>query len=208
MNDIAVASDRVEKRAHVWARDELDWYVEPERVTRQLLAVETFGGPILDPACGGGNIVKTCRAAGLQARGSDIVDRTDGAEWFAGTRDFLDPLYLPDVPEIICNPPFFRAKGTEHFIRRALAVARVKVAIFTSIKFLAGQARGAGLWVDHPPTRVWIICERPSCPPGEWLKGGNPAAGGTDDWIWVVWDKRAPVGPTQLGWLRKDRGSE
>lgn len=47
-----------ERRAHVWARDDLDWYVEPEGATTALARVERFNGSILDPCCGGGNVVR------------------------------------------------------------------------------------------------------------------------------------------------------
>lgn len=189
------------KDAHIWQRDALDWYQEPSRCTEQLLSVETFSGNIWDPACGGGNIIKACLARGLDAYGSDIVDRG-----FGGVQDFLDPVFdFVNVDNIICNPPFFRAKGTEDFIRKALTVATRKVAIFTDIKFLAGQARGSGLWADLPPSRAWILSERPSCPPGEYLAAGNEAKGGTADWVWLVWSASAPRGETKLGWIAKGR---
>ena len=104
---------------------------------------------------------------------------------------------------IVTNPPFFRGKGTEAFIRRALEFSANKVAVFTSIGFLAGGSRAAGLYRDYPPHRVWIVTPRVSCPPGEWIAAGNKAGGGTDDWCWLVWDGNGGRG-TQLGWIRKE----
>ena len=194
---------KVEKRAHVFARDELDWYVESESCTLALLRAEKFYGTIYDPACGQGNVVEACRSKGLFAFGSDVVRRAEGRDpWFTGVCDFLADDLAVVCDSIIMNPPFFKAKGTEAFIRRALTIARHKVAVFTDVKFLAGGKRAVGLYAEHPPSRVWILSPRPSCPPGEWLKAGNKAGGGTADWCWMVWDLTAPASETQIRWLR------
>jgi hypothetical protein len=189
------------KLAHLWERDEHDWYVEESRATRALLTVERFVGTVLDPACGRGNIVEALIAAGYRAHGSDIVRRT-GEPWFLGRRDFLEDGAVSITDNIATNPPFFRAKGTEAFIRRALALAKGKVAVFTDIKFLAGDGRATGLYAEHPPTRVWSLSPRISCPPGSYLEAGNKAGGGTADWVWLVWDCTAPSTRTEFGWLR------
>lgn len=195
-------SEPAVKDAHLWARDPLDWYVEEERCTEQLLKVEEFLGTIWDPCCGGGNTVRACLRAGYDAIGSDLVTRkkAKGQPWFRGERDFL----TADVAgNLILNPPFFRAKGTEAFIRHALKIAKGKVAVFCDIKFLAGTNRANGLWREHPPTRVWIISPRPSCPPGAYIEAGNEPGGGTADWVWCVWDQTAPTTLPALGWLRR-----
>lgn len=201
-------SDAVAKKAHVWERDEFDWYVEPERVTQQLLTVERFSGGIHDPACGQGNIVKTLRAAGYHATGSDIVDRVDWpieSAWYQGEVDFLANPPWSSLNNIVTNPPFFRAKGAEAFIRKALSIATGKVAVFVDIRFLAGAERAGGLFEKHPPHRVWIVTPRASCPPGTYLAAGNKAGNGSSDWCWLVWDQTAPFFGTQLGWLRGEK---
>lgn len=196
-----IANVTRQKNAQVWERDDHDWYVEESRATDVLLTKERFVGKVWDPACGQGNIVEALCAAGYQAFGSDIVRRTE-ARWFWGERDFLDEGTFRLGANIVTNPPFFRAKGTEAFIRRALDLATGKVAIFTDIKFLAGDGRAKGLFAEHPPTRVWSISPRVSCPPGTYLQAGNKAGGGTADWVWFVWDRTAPTTVTQFGWLR------
>lgn len=207
------------KSAHVWERDELDWYVEPVAATEALLRVERFVGPVWDPCCGGGNIPTALGAAGCQVVGTDIVRRFPSEitpAWWWGTFDFRDarasldgqPPSLP-FPEwhatnIVMNPPFFRAKGAEEFIRKALEVARGKVAAFVDIRFIAGGERANGLFAEHPPHRIWIVTPRVSCPPGAYLVAGNKAGGGSADWCWLVWDKSAPpVACPQLDWLRR-----
>ena len=192
----------IEKNAHVWARDELDWYQEPARVTAQLLAVERFPGPVHDPCCGSGQIVTELLKAGYAATGSDIRNRLGVPQpWWDGARDFLADTRLHD--SLCMNPPYFSGKGTEAFIRHGLKVAAAKVCVFVDRRFLTGKARAAGLYADHPPSRVWEITPRPSCPPGEWIAAGNKAGGGTQDYTWLVWDLTAPKGRTELGWLTK-----
>lgn len=189
------------KEAHVWERDPLDWYVEGERVTEQLLSVERFDGPVHDPCCGGGNIVRTLLRHGCEATGSDVVDRAGSPPWFFGVHDFLTE---PNgrFYNYVMNPPYFGGKGTEAFIRAALPLVLGKLCVFVDRRFLTGRRRAQTLYRDHPPTRVWEISPRPSCPPGAWLAAGNKAGGGTADYCWLVWDKTAPPNAgTALGWL-------
>jgi hypothetical protein len=195
-------AEKIAREAHIWERDKLDWYVEPDRCTEKLLGVERFVGRVWDPCCGGGNIVRALQTAGLDAVGTDIVRRTPDLDLCMGTRDFLAQPAGPKVANIVMNPPYFGGKGTEAFIRRALDVTRGKVCVFVDRRFLTGKRRAAGLYMEHPPTRVWEITPRPSCPPGEYLAAGNKAGGGTADYCWIVWDMTAPAGRTELGWLR------
>lgn len=205
--NVPASSGAVEKRAHVWERDPLDHYIEPRRATEQLLRVETFDGPVLDPCCGIGNIVVTLLAAGLDACGTDIVCRVGEEEfpetwpgWFAGSGDFLKTTNIDPYLNIVMNPPFFRAKGAEAFIRKALSLGLEKLAVFVDIRFLAGARRAEGLFRDHPPSRVWIITPRVSCPPGAYLASGGTAGNGSSDWCWLVWDRSAEP-RSSIGWL-------
>ena len=198
-----VTADKRERGAHIWRRDELDWYQEPGRCTAQLLARERFVGDVHDPCCGGGNIVKALLAGGYAARGSDVVRRVPAdTPWWAGERDFLGARF--DYANLVMNPPYFGGKGTEAFIRRALEVTFGKVAVFVDRRFLTGQGRARGLYREHPPTRIWEITPRPSCPPGEYIEAGNVAGGGTADYCWIVWSMTEPSGPTAHGWLTVD----
>lgn len=200
----SVASPAAEKRAHLWDRDPLDWYVEPPSATRALLTVEKFVGGVWDPACGQGNIVEMMLSTGFHAVGTDIKRRAAIGLWWLGERDFLKPQPMPvGFANIVTNPPFFRAKGAEAFIRQALALARGKVAVFTDIRFIAGADRAEGLFAEHPPARIWIVTPRVSCPPGAYLAAGNKAGNGSSDWCWLVWDLTAPKTATSLGWLRR-----
>lgn len=191
-----------ELKAKVWKRDPLDWYVEEERASDALFAGERFVGSIWDPACGQGNILKSAIRAGYDYRvvGSDIKRRTE-ADWFHSERDFLTTSHALGH-NIVVNPPFYRAKGAEAFIRKALDLVPGKVAAFVDIRFIAGAERAAGLYDEHPPHRIWIVTPRVSCPPGEYLAAGNKAGGGTSDWVWLVWDRTAPYSGTLTYWIK------
>jgi hypothetical protein len=196
--------------AKVWERDPLDWYVEEPRASAALFDVERFVGAIWDPACGGGNICDEGDRRGYIVVGSDIVKRVDGKAWWSrsGTRDFLTDTSAPLAPNIVTNPPFFGAKGAEAFIRKALQIARGKVAVFVDIRFIAGGERANGLFAENPPHRIWIVTPRVSCPPGEYLAAGNKAGNGSSDWCWLVWELTAPAPAfPQLGWLRRPAGA-
>ena len=189
------------KNATVWDRVEHDWYIEPERATNALLSVERFEGETWDPSAGGGNIVRTFLAAGLPAFGTDIVRRTD-APWFRGEMDFYGEAARGlSVENIVMNPPYYRAKGTEAFIRFALDQATQKVAAFCDVRFLGGASRASGLFSEAPPSRIWWITPRVSCPPGVYLAEGGKAEGGTAEYCWIVWDREDPAPAASLGWL-------
>lgn len=200
------------KAARIWQRDPHDWYVEPERVTDALARVEAFIGPTLDPCCGGGNTVRALQRANVNVWGRDIVHRHGmvGHDRFLGAHDFLaGPDAIPGRwANIVMNPPFFKAAGAEAFIRKALEVATAKVAVFADIKFVAGDKRAADLYAEAPPSRVYIITPRVSCPPGSVLAEGGKADGGVADWCWLVWDKTAPQYGTSLHWLRLNGAAE
>ncbi len=192
------------KSAHIWQRDDLDWYVEPERATEQLCAVEGFLGSVIDPCCGIGNIPRTLIKCGVDAWGSDIVQRIGGESWFLGCADFLSDDWPYKFSNAVMNPPFFRAKGLEAFIRKAIATFPGKICVFGDVRFLAGASRANGLFREHPPQRVWIITPRLSCPPGKYLQAGGVAGNGSSDWCWMVWSHLEPKGETRLGWLRNE----
>lgn len=193
---------KTRKDAHLWIRDPLDWYVEEAKSVRQLLTVETFDGWTHDPCCGGGQILRVLADAHVTVTGSDIVYR--GAPYFVGVSDFIKTGWLPAGVQHVCmNSPYYRAIGAEACIVRALDNAPGKVAAFVNAKFLWGGKRSRRLYKTRPPSRVWILTDRPSCPPGVWLAAGNVAEGGEQDFLWLVWDAdRLPAGAhPQVGWL-------
>lgn len=171
-----------------------DFYCEPAWAVQALLNAEPFEGEVYDPACGSGNILKVCRAAGLDAWGTDLVER--GPDRSSPLVDFTD-----DVPEaargsvdnIICNPPFALA---ERFIENALLRSRRRVAMLVRLAFLEGQKRRL-MFERTPLSRVLVFSRRVSMPPG----GADiKATGGSIAFCWLVWRHGHEGAPT-LGWL-------
>lgn len=198
----------MEKRAikkHKFPPADREFYQEEPNATIALLSVEKFIGAIHDPACGGGNIVKTCAAAGLAATGSDIKLRQGmPPELYLGDQDFLATTKSP-APNIITNPPFYKGDGIEDFIWHSLWLPDCyKLAVFANASFAGGETRAKGLWKKHPPDRIYFICPRISAPAGEYILQGGKVGGGQMDAMWFVWDKTHPYNGTHYGWALHD----
>ncbi|CAH1661933.1 conserved hypothetical protein [Hyphomicrobiales bacterium] len=187
-------------KAHLWARDEHDWYVEPRWTSMRLFQEERFSGRILDPACGKGRILDAARDVGFDTYGSDVIDRgTDGHRFSQ-----VDWLSRPAVgwcpiDNIVSNPPFSHA---EPFVRKALEHASGKVAMLLPSKWLHGDERSR--WLQGTPLRrVLFLTPRPSMPPGGVLDAGQSPGGGRVDFAWFIWLKGFDGRP-EIGWLRRD----
>jgi hypothetical protein len=151
-----------------------DFYVTPPQVIEALLDREKFYGTILEPACGSGAMADV-----LRARGYTVQDLHRG-------EDFLkrqDPVW-----NVVTNPPW-RTSRAEQFVRKALSLAKLKVAMLLPLYFLEGRQR---LDLFRSVKAVYIFAARPrfghlkhSCPFGT---------------CWAVWD-RHHRGRTALGWV-------
>ncbi|MCF8534397.1 MAG: hypothetical protein K9G48_15425 [Reyranella sp.] len=180
-----------------------DWYVEDGWCTDLLLQKEHFIGEIVDPACGMGTIPARAIAAGYDTSASDLVDRPRIADIPFKTLDFLGEEWATEdtVDNIACNPPFSYQKGiAAAFIRRALHVARRKVAVLLPNKFLSSQDRYL-LFTQTPLRKVYYLMSRPSMPPGSLLVSGKvKRGGGKVDYCWLVFD-HAHRGPATTDFL-------
>ncbi|MGJ4855545.1 hypothetical protein ACN6KF_001491 [Labrys sp. La1] len=195
----------VAKQAHVWERSSLDWYQEEAWCSSALARVESFEGQVWDPCCGSGTIPMMLNKAGVSAYGTDIVERRQRAN--PQGLDFFEDAKTREpesIPNIVSNPPYFSGKGTEAFIRAAFPLVQHKLCVFVDKRFLGGDDRAAGLYVEIPPARIWMLTPRPSCPPGEYIAAGGKVGGGTADYVWIVYDKQASFFGTTWGWLRRD----
>lgn len=182
--------------------EEDGWYVEPEWATTWLLQREKFPGVIWDPSCGQGNILRAAKAVGYGVSGSDIRRRELVCDcgWFE--MDFLvcDGTAQYGAASIVMNPPYGHAKTAEAFIHKALSLPHVqKVAAFVNSKFIFGSKRKESLFRKAPPTKVYPINPRPSCPPGQYLLDGGKATGGVADYCWLVFTPRH-LGATEIVW--------
>lgn len=200
----------LERDRHPW-----DWYVEEQWVTDRLIDHVALDRDVtyLDPCAGACHIPAALTARGLTAFGTDIVRRTLSPlligehDWLGDQQHLLE--FWPRL-SIIFNPPYSRQNGklvrglAERCIRRAIDVATHQVAALLPIKWLASKGRFALFARDHRPTGIWILCERPSMPPGHLIEemGERAFDGGKVDYMWVVWDKRADALPfTPTYWI-------
>lgn len=181
--------------AHVWAKEPLGFYVEPEWCSERLFAVEKFAGSIWDPCCGIGRIADAAHRVGYSTYATDIVDR--GYRRFEGCADFLQ-CDRGLAPSIVCNPPFDRCDA---FVRHALDLTRPngKVAMIWLVRRL-----NAARWLARTPlARIHLLTPRPSMPPGQVILAGERPGGGTQDFAWLVFDHKHKGSPS-LHWLHRD----
>lgn len=161
-------------------RAEADWYVEPPTAVEGLFDVQRFSGWVWDPACGRGTIPKVCEAKGLKVIATDLYDRGYGVP----NIDFLTHQCLdedPQVDNVICNPPFELA---EAFLKRALQVARHKVAFLLRWSWAEGAKR-RWVWDETPLAAIHPFARRVSMPPGN---VATKAKGGAVCFAWWIWD--------------------
>lgn len=100
-----------------YARIDNDAYFTPRWCTQRLLDAVELRGPVWEPACGDGAIVRVLEANGYQVTASDLVDH--GLESAITPSDFLAGPVSPWPGTIITNPPY-RDGLDEAFVRRAL----------------------------------------------------------------------------------------
>ena len=185
------------RKKRAWDRHPEDWYVEEDWIDDRLFAEEQFDGPVHDPACGGGRIVRAARRAGLKATGSDIVQRAVGfalGDFFERTRPIVN---------LASNPPF---RFLMAFIAHALALTEKKVAIVVPTAWLNADNRSR--WLEHrtPLRKIWLLTPRPSMPPGN-VAAMRKISNGTTDYAWLIFE-HGFTGKYEWGWLRRDDAPE
>jgi hypothetical protein len=114
----------------------LDLYETPEAAVHALLRGWAFIGPIWEPACGPGAIVRVLRAFDYDVVATDIEDY--GCPGARGGIDFLMQAQAPaGVKNIITNPPYRLANK---FVRHALELVP-RVAMLLPLRFLESSGR-------------------------------------------------------------------
>ena len=164
-----------------------DFYPTPVWATHALLKIETFTGPIWEPACGDGAMVSVLEQTGQSVQSSDLFDRGFGE---VGV-DFLKEARLVD--NIVTNPPFNSAEG---FVRAGLRQSRRKLALLLRLAFLEGANRQREIFSCTPPSRVWVFSERITFYPA----GAERKGSGTTAYAWYIWDKES-TDRVELKWL-------
>lgn len=207
------------KNAFIYERDGLDFYSEPRWCVDLLIDAERFAGKVWDPACGNGTIGRAFAARNHPIRSTDIAPRPYAERQL----DFLDgaDASYTRADHIVCNPPFSQA---EDFIRRGLQMASRSAAFLLPLKWLASDARQRFFAEVGRPARVYVLADRASMPPGDFLdaetglfaiddpnphpekgprwRAGDKPKGGAIDYCWVVFVP-GYGGPTDLRWLSK-----
>lgn len=154
-----------------------DFYETPPECTRALLRyamTDDDCGPVLDPCCGDGailRVVKECWDAPVY--GFDIDPARNGSH--VEIRDALSPRGWEHRGTIITNPPYKHALA---FVERAIQeVGNHTVAMLLRLPFLASAAR-YHFHMNHPAD-VYVLSKRPSF----------TGDGKTDatEYAWFVW---------------------
>lgn len=166
-----------------------DFHETPRVAIEALLSVETFDGPIWEPACGHGAISSVLEERGHTVISTDLVERGYGP----GRVDFLMELE-PRAPNIVTNPPF---KLAEQFAWRAHALATGKVAFLARLGWLEGKSRRK-MFAATALTRVWVFSGRlPMMHRVGWTGDTSTSA---IAFAWFVWE-HGYIGKPTLGWL-------
>ena len=111
--------------------------------------------------------------------------------------DYMLDDYPFDVADyIIMNPPF---KLIEPFCIRSFEIAKKGVLCFARLQFLEGKARYEKIFIEHPPTDIYIYVDRVMC-----YKDGNFSIGGSSAqaYAWFYWDMQKTVSEPKIHWIR------
>lgn len=165
-----------------------DFYPTPSWATYALIENETFIGEIWEPACGDGAMARVLALRGNPVTASDLYDRGFGQPGI----DFLKNTEIAD--NIITNPPYNAAEG---FVRVGVKSARHKFALLLRLAFLEGANRANTIFLQYPPSCVWVFSERITFYPAGAIRKGT----GTTAYAWFVWDKDTTT-RTELKWFK------
>ena len=205
-------------------RNELDWYTEPRWCVDLLIEAERYAGRIWDPCCGHGTIGRAFADVNHPIKSTDVAHRNYGL----GGIDFLavEPGRKNQVDHIVCNPPF---KLIPEFLAHGLRLAQQSVTMLVRLSWLASEARQELFAELGRPARVYVLANRASMPPGQFLDGetgrficddpnpktladgslkyrwraGDEPANGTMEFCWVVFLPGFSGNVSSLFWLSK-----
>jgi hypothetical protein len=169
-----------------------DDYPTPPECTRALMSREAFGGPIWEPCAGEGVMADALREKHkvFATTYQDTDPRFDAFTSVLGGVDFLEQTTLRGS-SIVTNPPYGYlygkrdAQAAEKIIWHAISLKPTKLDCFLNLKFMASVRRKNGLFMQHPPARIYIFSDRPSLYPSGWEGKRTPT---TETFAWFVWD--------------------
>ena len=195
-------------------REALDYYATPPQEVTNILKTMgleiTVQDYVLDPACGGGHMMKGIvdYFPRVQLVGTDIKDRTtqlikdlkentNSTYYYGKEYDFLSDEYpIKECDYIIMNPPF---SIIIPFVQHSLDIAKKGVLMFGRLQFLESVARYEKIFIDNPPTDVWVYVDRVAC-----YKNGDFSTkpSSVQAYAWFYWDKEKIGQNTNLKFIR------
>ena len=194
-------------------REKTDYYATPTVEVENILntlSLDFSFKTILEPCVGGGHMLKGIynylknTAVGNQTTiiATDLHEHELIEEFKAINTgelfDFLGDDYpvVDAVDWIIMNPPY---ATIEPFTIRALEIARKGVIMLGRIQFLEGSGRYENIFIENPPTDVYIYVDRIQC----WKDGIEPTGSSAQGYAWYVWYKDVAVTSPRLHWIRR-----
>lgn len=171
-----------------------NFYQTPVVATLTLLALESFGSTIWEPACGLGAVSRVLEDKGYDVILSDLVDRglISEAGDVQSVGDFLlsKPEGEGDRPDIITNPPYGEVLNA--FVAHALRVHKPsKMALLLNSNFEFGFDDEDRNFVmeEYPPSRIYKFKRRLPMMHREGYEG--PKAPSRMNTAWFVWERNA-----------------
>jgi hypothetical protein len=175
-------------------RQENDFYPTPDWVTEALLHCVTLRGPVWEPCCGDGAMVRVIEQRGHRVVASDLADRGFGETGV----DFLRcRTFGYGCQSMVTNPPYGdgggSAKGVHapgallHFVYHAIRLteqADGQLALLVRFQWLAGR-KAANLISSGPLAKVIVLRKRI-----RWFDMGPLTNHGQHHHAWLFWDCR------------------
>ena len=189
-------SEITEKLKTLTVRQRSDYYATHPSVTNDLLSVEDFSSPILEPCCGGGFMADVIRQKGYEVYATDIVDRGYGV----GNIDFLAHDFPVGKYDIVTNPPYSLFVP---MIEKAMAICNRKVAMLLPLRYLTSKERYE-VFKKYPPKCVYVYIERICIAKNGDFETYNDAGANLEMYAWYVWN-RGFNGETTLRWIHNKR---
>lgn len=166
------------------ARDPLDYDPTPPEATSAFLAAEgarlrEIGGPVWEPAVGGGHMADELARHGFEVIGSDLVDRGWSGVRLQSFYDFA----APPADILITNPPYCEISardGHGRWLRHIEDLGVRYAAMLLNWDWIAARINGMDdLHARFPVSRAYVCCWKI-----DFRGGGSPPQRNG----WLVWD--------------------
>jgi hypothetical protein len=171
-----------------------EFYPTPPEAVRALLSVETFDGPVWEPACGDGAIARELIRTGHAVVATDLHDYGFGLPGI----DFLKET-TSRARHIVTNPPYGSGLA-DAFLEQALRFTTEtggKVAMLLNLASLCYKTR-TSWWKQNTPARIYAVDDIVCWP--EHGYGPAPEYFARHRYAWCVWSP-GHAGRPSFWWL-------